>query len=172
MNADQAKLLVEQFTGLMESETAATVKVLGAVGGGDGDYKPDAKSRSAREIAAHIAVADTWFLQSIIDGKFEFNQEAAERAEGSLKTAADIVAFYQKNVPDRIKQLRALPADKLTREIDFFGAVKAPAVVFVGMANNHSVHHRGQLAGYLRAMGSKVPAIYGVSADENLMGGM
>ena len=36
---------------------------------------------------------------------------------------------------------------------------------FVGFANNHSVHHRGQLAAYLRAMGSKVPNIYGPSAD-------
>jgi uncharacterized damage-inducible protein DinB len=34
------------------------------------------------------------------------------------------------------------------------------------MANNHGIHHRGQLASYLRAHGSKVPAIYGGSADE------
>jgi hypothetical protein len=30
--------------------------------------------------------------------------------------------------------------------------------------------HRGQLAAYLRAMGSKVPAIYGGSADEPMKG--
>jgi uncharacterized damage-inducible protein DinB len=30
----------------------------------------------------------------------------------------------------------------------------------------HSVHHRGQLSTYLRAMGAKVPAIYVESADE------
>ena len=29
-----------------------------------------------------------------------------------------------------------------------------------------SVHHRGQLSTYLRPMGSKVPAIYGPSADD------
>ena len=40
-----------------------------------------------------------------------------------------------------------------------------PAVQFIGFANNHSIHHRGQLAAYLRAMGSKVPNIYGPSAD-------
>jgi uncharacterized damage-inducible protein DinB len=34
------------------------------------------------------------------------------------------------------------------------------------LINNHSVHHRGQLSTYLRPMGSKVPAIYGGSADE------
>ncbi|MGO9841708.1 MAG: DinB family protein, partial [Candidatus Acidiferrales bacterium] len=30
---------------------------------------------------------------------------------------------------------------------------------------NHSIHHRGQLSTYLRAMGGKVPAIYGQSYD-------
>ena len=34
----------------------------------------------------------------------------------------------------------------------------------------HGVHHRGQLSGYLRPMGGKVPAIYGGSADEPFQG--
>jgi uncharacterized damage-inducible protein DinB len=44
--------------------------------------------------------------------------------------------------------------------------MQAPAVTWLTMMNNHAVHHRGQLAAYLRPMGSKVPAIYGMSADE------
>jgi uncharacterized damage-inducible protein DinB len=43
---------------------------------------------------------------------------------------------------------------------------KWPVVSYLGFANNHGIHHRGQLAAYLRALGSKVPAIYGGSADE------
>jgi uncharacterized damage-inducible protein DinB len=38
--------------------------------------------------------------------------------------------------------------------------------VYLSFVNNHSIHHRGELATYLRPMGSKVPAIYGPSADE------
>ena len=49
--------------------------------------------------------------------------------------------------------------------IDFFGMFKWPRAQWVGFANNHSIHHRGQLAAYLRAMGSKVPNIDGPSAD-------
>ena len=30
-----------------------------------------------------------------------------------------------------------------------------------------AVHHRGQLTTYLRPMGSKVPSIYGPSADDS-----
>ena len=42
---------------------------------------------------------------------------------------------------------------------------KGPWISFLGIANNHGVHHLGQLMTYLRAMGSKVPSIYGGSAD-------
>jgi uncharacterized damage-inducible protein DinB len=31
---------------------------------------------------------------------------------------------------------------------------------------NHWVHHRGQMTVYLRLLGSKVPALYGPSADD------
>jgi hypothetical protein len=41
-----------------------------------------------------------------------------------------------------------------------------PAVFYLGFLNNHSIHHRGELATYLRPMGSKVPSIYGGSFDE------
>ena len=52
------------------------------------------------------------------------------------------------------------------RIVDFFGVVQWPAVKFLGLANNHGIHHRGQLTAYLRGLGSKVPAMYGGSADE------
>jgi uncharacterized damage-inducible protein DinB len=41
-----------------------------------------------------------------------------------------------------------------------------PNVMYLGFMTNHSVHHRGQLSTYLRAMNAHVPSIYGGSADE------
>ena len=64
-----------------------------------------------------------------------------------------------------MKQLRALPAEKLIAPLSFFGRMEMLTVNYIGFANNHRVHHRGQLAAYLRALGSKVPNIYGPSAD-------
>ncbi len=81
---------------------------------------------------------------------------------------AQVVEFYKREVPPRIKALRELPAEKLTQVVDFFGVMKQPNAAFLGIATTHGVHHRGQLAAYLRAMGSKVPSIYGGSADEPL----
>ena len=50
--------------------------------------------------------------------------------------------------------------------INFFGVFNYPTVTYLTFLSNHSIHHRGQLSAYLRAMGSLVPAIYGPSGDE------
>ena len=50
--------------------------------------------------------------------------------------------------------------------VNFYGVFNLPAVLYLGFLNNHSIHHRGELATYLRPMGSKVPAIYSGSYDE------
>jgi uncharacterized damage-inducible protein DinB len=168
MNAEQAKLLVEYFANLWEGELPATAKVLGNVPDEGRDYKPDAKSRSAWELATHLALGDVWFIQSIIDGNFAFDPQAEKNMAAGFKSASDLCAFYKREVPAKLKELRALPADRLTKVVDFFGMMQQPNVTYLGFANNHSIHHRGQLTSYLRACGSKVPAIYGSSADESM----
>jgi uncharacterized damage-inducible protein DinB len=165
MNAEHAKFLADYLAGLIERESDATAKVLESVPDAGKDYKPDPKSRTAWELATHLATADVWFLQSVIDGAFSWDPEGAKQAAAQFGSVKDVVAFYKRELPARLATLRAMPGDKLARPVDFFGMMQQPAAWFIGMANNHSTHHRGQLAAYLRAMGSKVPPIYGDSAD-------
>jgi uncharacterized damage-inducible protein DinB len=165
MNPEQAKAAADMMATLWEGEFPATCQVLEAVNFENRDYKPDPKSRNAWQLATHIATADVWFLDSIISGRFEFDPEKAKQAEASFASVDDIVAFYKKTLPEKLSALRALPPEQMTDTLDFFGVMKLPRAQWVGFANNHSVHHRGQLAAYLRAMGSKVPNIYGPSAD-------
>jgi uncharacterized damage-inducible protein DinB len=166
MNAEQARLLVDYFATLWEGELPATAKVLRNVPDQRRDYKPDDKSRTAWELATHLALGDVWFIQSIIDGRFNFDAEQERTQAARFQTAEDVADFYEREVPAKLKELRALPADRLTNVVDFFGMMRQPSVTYLGFANNHSIHHRGQLSSYLRACGSKVPAIYGSSADE------
>ena len=168
MNGEQAKVLMEYFAQLWEGELPATTKVLRNVPDQRRDYKPDDKSRSAWELATHLALGDVWFIQSIIDGNFNFDQEAEKKQAAAFNNSKDLADFYQQQIPAKLNELRALPADRLTKVVDFFGMMKQPNVTYLGFANNHSIHHRGQLSSYLRACGSKVPAIYGASADEPL----
>jgi uncharacterized damage-inducible protein DinB len=165
MNADQAKFLTDYLAGLIERESVMTAKVLEAVPDSGKEYKPDARSRTAWELTTHLATADIWFLQSVIDGAFSWDPEGAKQATAQFGSVNDVVAYYKRELPARLAALRALSGEQLARPVDFFGMMQQPAAWFVGMANNHSTHHRGQLAAYLRAMGSKVPPIYGDSAD-------
>jgi uncharacterized damage-inducible protein DinB len=166
MNAEQAKFLVEFFAKTMEGEFPATCKVIAAVPDAKCDYKPDDKSRTAWELATHVALGDIWFLDSIMAGSFNFDANAEKQMAAQFSNISAVVDFYKKEFPARLEKLRNLPSDKLTRIVDFFGMMQMPAAAYIGFANNHGIHHRGQLATYLRAMGSKVPAIYGGSADE------
>ena len=169
MNAEQARLLVDYFANLWEGELPATTKVLRSVPDERRDYRPDGKSRTAWELATHVALGDLWFIQSIIDRRFAFDAEKEKQQAARFKNAGDVADFYAREVPAKLKELRALPAEQLTEVVDFFGMMRQPNVAYLGLANNHSIHHRGQLTSYLRACGSKVPAIYGASADETPM---
>ena len=165
MTAGEAKAATQVITGLWQGEVAATTQVLAAVKDDARDYRPDPKSRTAWELATHLASADEWFIDSIIAGSFVFDPEKAKVNDTRFTTARSVADFYSTTIPQKLKALADMPGEQLTETLDFFGMMKMPRVQFVGFANNHSVHHRGQLAAYLRSMGSKVPNIYGPSAD-------
>jgi uncharacterized damage-inducible protein DinB len=165
MTSEGAKAAADVLCNGWQAEMAATSKVLAAVKDDKRDYKPDPKSRTAWELATHLATADVWFIDAIVGGSFAFDAEAAKKAEGQFADAKSIAAFYDRTLPAKLNELRGLSGEALAEPIDFFGMMKMPRVQFIAMANNHSIHHRGQLAAYLRAMGSKVPDIYGPSAD-------
>lgn len=166
MTADQAVAIREVVLGFFENEARNTRRVIAAVPDDRRDYRPDEKSRTAWELATHIPMADIWFADSILNGAFVWTGEQPLPVE--MSDPASVSRWYERELGARLAKLRALPADHLLRELEFAG-LKAPAVSWLLFMNNHSVHHRGQLTSYLRAAGSKVPAVYGVSADENLV---
>lgn len=165
MNTEQAQALRDTLVGSIEREGTGTRKVIGAIT--NRDYKPDSKSRTAWEVATHLTMSDVWFADSILSGAFAWAGEAPVPAE--MTNPAAVTRWHETQMADRIGKLRAMSPEHLLRTVEFFGQ-KAPAVSWLVMMNNHAVHHRGQLAAYLRPMGSKVPAIYGMSADEPLTG--
>ena len=165
MNADQATAIRDLMTKTIEGEAAATRKVIAAVPAGNRDYKPDAKSRSAWDVAVHLATSDMWFADSILNGKFEWAGEPPTPPE--MTDPAAVATWHEQHLGERLTKLRALSPEHLTKPVEFFGQT-APLATYLVAMNNHTIHHRGQLAAYLRAAGSKVPAIYGMSADENL----
>ncbi|MEX2049471.1 MAG: DinB family protein [Gemmatimonadota bacterium] len=165
MDPGHAKAIAEAMAGLWLGEVPATLRVLTAVSDANRDHRPHPRSRSAWELATHLATADVWFIDSIVAGRFVFDPESAKQAEGQFQKVSQVVAFYQEVIPAKLTQLKDLPAEQLAESVDFFGMMKMSRAQWIGFAGNHSVHHRGQLSAYLRAMGAQVPDIYGPSGD-------
>lgn len=162
MNPAEAKSIASVLLGGLETEYAITVKVLAAVPENQLDFKLGDKGRTARELAWHLAASEVWFAKAIISGDFSY-EETPIPPEA---TTADIVAFYQKEIPAAFESIKALSGEQLAKEVNMFGAMNMPDVMYMNFWSSHSIHHRGQLSTYLRAMNAHVPSIYGGSADE------
>ena len=163
MKPEQSKIVATHLLAALEHEIPATTAVFSALPPGRLDYRPDPTSKNALALLRHIALEDEWFLKAIADGQFSPPPDDSDAC--GLMTPADAAEWYKKALPAAIARVRALSGDDLNRELDLMGAFKLPAIQFLSMMLRHSVHHRGQLSAYIRAMGGKVPSIYGPSAD-------
>jgi uncharacterized damage-inducible protein DinB len=158
MTNESAKIISDYLIGHLRQETATTRKVLAAVPAENTDYKPSEKCMGGLQLATHIAAAEAFFLQGVIDGAFNWSQP-------DLKTPAEVVAWYDEKIPALLDKVAALPGEALAKNIHF-AIFDLPAVEYLALDLKHSIHHRGQLSAYLRPMGGKVPSIYGPSADD------
>jgi uncharacterized damage-inducible protein DinB len=147
-----------------KQELARFVNVLKAVPQDKRDYRPDPKARTAAELAWVLAAEEQALVRLLDTGVVEWKEEPPPaRVE-------DIVAAYEKGaaaVNEKLDRLDEAAWAKTGR----FLMGDAPAWEttiedFVWGFLLDAIHHRGQLATYLRPMGSKVPSIYGPSADD------
>ena len=147
----------------LKSEHNTTKRVIEAIPLDKGDYRPDAVSKSALELAWHIVASEKRFFSGIPIGAFDFT--AIHRPD-SITNSAGIVAWFEETFAANLAECSRRPAGKHWRGWwTSAGMFQLPAVSFIHLALNHSIHHRGQLSMYLRPMGAKVPAIYGESYD-------
>ncbi len=148
----------------VEREAEITKRVFAAVPESKRDFRPDPHARTAWELAWHLANTDIQFLDAIGDLKFDMG--GAPRPD-KPQTVAALVDWYDAHIKRGVQRVRGMSAEKLLTPVPFM-TFTMPAAFYLGFLNNHCVHHRGELATYLRPMGSKVPAIYGGSYDEPL----
>lgn len=165
MSPEQALFLLNYTLPTMKNEHRTTRAVIEAIPIAQNDYRPDPNSKTAMELAWHIAAAEHRFYGGIVVGAFDFNPN--HRPE-HVTTGPHIAQWFADSFARNVEGLSMLTADQLLKIIDFRGLFQLPAVAYLNFSLNHSIHHRGQLSTYLRAMGGKVPAIYGESYDSAL----
>lgn len=148
-----------------KAERAAFVKVLKAVPQDRLDYRPDPKARSAAQLV-WLLVEEEASLMTLIDSGSIFWRETAPPAG-----IDEMVAAYERNYDAVDERLAKLDDAGWEKKVSF-SAEGMPAPwedalgEFVWGFLFDAIHHRGQLSTYLRPMGSKVPSIYGPSADD------
>ncbi|HEX3351341.1 MAG TPA: DinB family protein [Terriglobales bacterium] len=162
LTPDQARFILDTALPTLKTEHQTTRRVIEAIPLDKGDYRPDAVSKTALELAWHIVAAEKRFLAGISAGAFDFSP--IPRPD-SIKNSAGIATWFGETFAANMKKLEGLSGESLTKMVDFRGMFQRPAATFLSLALNHTIHHRGQLSMYLRPMGAKVPSIYGESYD-------
>lgn len=162
LHPDHASFLLQYQLPALKNEQRTTAAVIAAIPPANSEYRPDPQARPAIEIAWHIVATEHRFLSAVIHGGFDFN--AIPRPAEGL-TPASVGKWYEENFAKDIEAVSRLNGEQLAKVLDFRGLFQLPAVSYLDFATRHTVHHRGQLSTYLRAMGGKVPAIYGESYD-------
>src|SRR5580698_8999205 len=137
MSPREARGLAEFFLADLQQEMPTTLRVIEAAPNDKLDYAPDPKSKTGLALIRHIVVDDEWFLNCIANGAIVGGTNDQSDACG-IMTPADGVARYKVTVPDAAARVRALSDEKLAEDIDFFGIMKLPAPVLLGVMIKHS----------------------------------
>jgi len=152
------------FLKFWEKEAPVTRKVLSRIPPERSDYKPEPRSRNARELAWLIVREEKLLVESLEEGKLEWVEPPAPAS------VQKILAQYDRDHEAVTNRLRELPLSKWERKIPFVvqgqEVMRESGSLFAWEFLFDQIHHRGQLSTYLRPMGSTVPSIYGPSADE------
>jgi len=146
----------------LKNEQRITKSIIEAIPLDKGDYRPDEISKSALELAWHIAATEMRFMEAVPAGAFDLSPRPRP---DSIKNSKDLTVWYTDNFAAHFDKLTKLSNEQLLKIVDFRGLFQLPAVMYLNILLHHSIHHRGQLSMYLRPMGAKVPSIYGESYD-------
>ena len=152
------------FLQFWEREAPATRKVMSRIPQDSSDYKPDPKSRNARDIAWLLVLEEKLLVEGMEKGTVEWKDVPTP------ETVQEILDAYDSNHDDVTRRLHALEHSVWEKEFRFvygdYEISRGSGYHYAWEFLFDSVHHRGQLSTYLRPMGSTVPSIYGPSADE------
>lgn len=160
--------IAQALLGEFEQESANTRKVLERLPEDKWTWKPHPKSMALGSLATHLANLSNWLHVTIsvpsLDIPPDFKMEL-------LKDRAELLAFFDKETAAGKAALAGCsdaammePWSLRTGGRTIFTLPRV--AVLRSMVFNHMIHHRAQLAMYLRLNDLPVPGLYGPSADE------
>src|SRR5246127_4800450 len=162
MTPEQAAFFLQYQLPSVKNEYRTTSGIIAAIPASNADYPPAPQARGGAGNAWAISATEDRFYNAVLPGAFDF--DAIPRPEGGI-TKENILKWYADSFAKNFDNLTRLTPERAAKIMNFRGMFQLPAVAYLDFSIKHTVHHRGQLSTYLRAMGGKVPAIYGESYD-------
>jgi uncharacterized damage-inducible protein DinB len=152
-----------------EHELGITRRVLARVPEEHLAWKPHAKSYSLGQLARHLAHIPHWMTVTVTTD--ELDGAAIPRNPDPTSTR-EILDAFEANVAESLAALKGASGETFgapwtLRVGDHVVFTQPKAGVARGFVISHMIHHRAQLAVYLRLLDVPVPSIYGPSADES-----
>lgn len=164
--------LKDFFLAQLDREAASTRKTIERVPEGKNSFKPHGRSMELGYLAALVAGMPGWIGFMIERDELNLDQPDSEGFRTkALATKAELLASLENGVAVARKALEATTDEHLMTpwafKMDGHTVSENPRHIMIADAVfSHLAHHRGQLTVYLRLAESKVPALYGPSADE------
>ncbi len=160
--------LIDPILDEVTREAATTRRVLERVPSDQLGWRPHPKSKSAGELAWHVASIPGRIARIVQEDDVDVT---TVKQLPMPETTAGIVEGFDRHVADAKELLARLDDDALARfttmrrgDVNVFSGPKLALLRAVML--NHSYHHRGQLTVYLRLLNVPVPSVYGPTADE------
>src|SRR5712671_7977298 len=94
LTPDQAKFVLAMALPTLKTEHQTTKRVIESIPLDKGDYRPDAVSKTALELAWHIVAAEHRFLGGISAGVFDF---APNHRPDTVTNSAGIAAWFDES---------------------------------------------------------------------------
>ena len=161
--------IIDSILAEIDNELPATLRVIERVPQDKLGWTPHPKSMTIGKLAWHIAAVPARVLVMLREGEFDLATSGPSEMPDHPGAIADALRRHMDDVRAYFGTINdeALKApftmrhgEKVLNKIPKIGVVR-------GILLNHTYHHRGQLAVYLRLLDIPVPVIYGRSADEN-----
>ncbi len=167
--------LSETILGEFDHEMANTRKTLERVPQDKFGWKPHDKSWSIKELATHLANLPSWTILTLKENLFDMApKDAPPPKTPEVSTRQEMLEMFDKNVADAYAAIEKTSDEEFMKPWSLLSGGETlfsmPKIaVLRSFVMNHNIHHRAQLGVYLRLNDVPVPAIYGPTADEEMM---
>ncbi len=151
-----AQTTIDEFVAKWDNSKQFTLEVVDKMPDNLLDYKPDAGAMSFKEQITHLSGTMVMISSRFLNGATpSFAADAKPATKAELKAFVENCYAYTKSTVAKLSEAQ------LAEVVDIFGG-KGSRRQVIGLADDHTTHHRGAAISYIRANGIEPPAYRGM----------